>query len=379
MVAHAMSEHSSFPEPGAATSGDAAKPSPAGSAQPESVAAAPKPSPAGGRSGGRAVFALGGALVGFALGRAVDWPAPETAEPAAKHRATVTSARSPESKKPRGPSELALALATDEASRALKGRWIRAQIGPHPCVETTGPKGAIELRVSPEPKTYSLAIVAQAVGVASDAALETAVLLNGRKLGRWRIGAEWDMQALILPSGTLVDGLNTVEFELPASAAPDQPMLAVATVHLGPLFDNAYASLSTEGAGGSLIRGYYGREGDGADAVTWSAGLRTRIGLLLAPSDSDYELELQGYAFAPLQPLNVEAVVNSTSKVTARVGEGPQTVFRFPRGAFINGLNIVELVYPKAVRPSEMVKGSEDGREIALRIAKVSARPAAHP
>ena len=130
---------------------------------------------------------------------------------------------------------------------------------------------------------------------------------------------------------------------------------------------------------GSLINGYYGKEGEGAQASTWSAGLKTRIGLLLAPLNAEYDIQLEGAAFGPLQPLDVEVIVNSKSVGIAKVDNGPRYVFHAPPGAFRPGLNIVELVYPKTLRPSDSVKGSDDRRDLAIRIFKVAAAPAATP
>jgi hypothetical protein len=345
-----------------------------------SIHAAPPAPQTNAKSPGRGLAALGGGVVGFLLGLGVAWSLRPASAPSAAPSATTSEKPNASARRKSvaaGPREVVLDFGSEDADRALRGPWTKVQLAQHSAAQTPGPKSTIELQVSPDSSRYALAVLAQAPGTAAEEAVEVGVQVNQRKVGRWRIGPDWDMQAVVLPSGSLAAGLNVVEFVLPPADAEHRSLLAVATLHLGPLRAHAEVGLAGAEVRGSFIRGYYGREGEGADAATWSSGLRTRAGLLLAPENSQYELEVRGHAFEPLQPLAVEAVVNSRSIGTVQMDKGPTYVFRAPPGVFTSGLNIVELVYPKAVRPSEVLKGSEDNREIAIRIAGISAAPAA--
>jgi hypothetical protein len=321
------------------------------------------------------VFA--GVAAGFLLGFVVASSLrPEPAPPA---RELMAAAIAPSGQAgPPGPPEVALDFGTDDADRALRGSWTRTQLRQHSVAQTAGPEARVEIRLTPQvAQGYALGVLAEAVGIDPEEALEVGVRLNQRPMARWRIGPDWDMQAIVLPPGSVVAGVNVVEFAMPPATGDRRPVLALDSLHLGPLLPRAEASVGVVGVRGSLIRGYHGKEGDGPQAGTWSAGLRTRVGLLLSPASTKYELALDGHAFGPLQPMDVEAVINSKSIGTATLDKGPRSVFPIPPGLLTPGLNIVEFVYPKSVKPADTLKGSQDGRDLAIRISAVSVAPQA--
>jgi hypothetical protein len=220
-------------------------------------------------------------------------------------------------------------------------------------------------------------MIATAGGLDPNTSLDVGVRLNKKDVGHWLVEGGFQMRAFVLEAGALKAGENLIEFTTPPAVGDKKPLLQVESLFVTPLVSRGEVSLAELGAQGNLISGIYGKEGEGKNASTWSAGLRTKLGLLLGPLNTDYDLELEGYAFGPLQPLDVEAMVNGKAVGRARVDKGPRYVFHAPPGAFRAGLNVVEFVYAKVAKPSDSIKGSSDKRELAIRIVRVSATPAA--
>ncbi len=278
-----------------------------------------------------------------------------------------------------GPSEVGVELATDHEASALHGEWTRDVDPPHSFVRTAKTL-VIDISLKkPESRAYGLAAVTKAIGLVAGEALDVGIVVNGAPQGRWSLGTEWQMQALVLPLDTLHPGPNVIELALPVDARQSGAWLAIQSLHLGPVLSRAAVALSAVSARGSLVRGYYAPETAGQEVLAWSEGQRTSVGLILAPQDTDYDVEIDGYALTPLEPLPVEVRINTKTTVKAVIGKQPRTVLSVPRGAFTYGLNVVEFVYSKTARPSEIFEGSVDTREIAVRISRIAAAPAAPP
>jgi hypothetical protein len=328
---------------------------------------------------------LGGMLVGYLVGRAGGGASDVRAtDPAAISSAatTASSAAPPPSSNPSipaGPAELALSLTAPGAERAVRAGWTKGEVLGRAVIQAAGPSATLAVTLRPGPGSYGLGVIGVASGLPPDGALDVGVRVNDKDAGRWRMEATFQMQSLTLDARALSAGENTIEFSLPPSAGGSGPSLALESIHVTPLVSRAEVTLAQLGAQGGLVSGFYGREGEGAEASTWSAGLRTQVGLLMGPLSTEYDLELDGLAFGPLQPLDVEAVVNGKKVGRARVDRGPSYVFHAPPGAFKTGLNLVEFVYPKTGKPSVAIKGSHDTRDLAIRILRVSATPAATP
>jgi len=277
-----------------------------------------------------------------------------------------------------GPEELGLNFGTEEGDHALRGTWTRSVEPPHAFVQTAETLAVETLLTKPAAGAYGLALVAKAVGLVAGETLEVGVSINGRQLRGWHLGTSWDMHALILPPDTLQRGRNLLEFVLQPGAR-NSAWLVVDSLHLGPLLSRAEVEVAPVSARGSLIDGYYADEIAGRDLTTWSAGLRTRVSMLLSPQDTAYDLELDGDALTSLQPLDIEARINAKTTVKAVIGKEARTIFRVPRGALTYGLNDIEFVYSKTAKPSETFEGSQDTRDLAVRINRISAVPTAPP
>lgn len=274
------------------------------------------------------------------------------------------------------PNEFVLDFGIGDAETALRGPWTKGQIEQRGIAMTTGPAAAVEIPLTPVGSAYALAVVGRAERLGNAESLDVAVRLNGKELTKWQIGGAWEMHSTLVKPAAFSSGTNRIEFVLPTSSAGNRPGLALDSLHVAPLRARAEAPVAGATARGNLISGFYSKEGQGAQAAAWSAGKRTRVGLLLAPLNVDYNIELQGYAFGPLQPLEVEAFVNSKSVGSARIDKGPKYSYRAPSGVFTQGLNLIEFVYPKTVKPSATNKASDDNRDLAIRLLSVSASPA---
>jgi len=305
---------------------------------------------------------LGGAVLGFIVGVA------------AKQQPADTLARSPSvPAAPPGLIEVAVDLGRADSRITLLGRWTTVQRGPRRAGGIVG-TSSLSLALNPLEQAYGLAIVA----AADDGQREVHVRLNAEDVGHWVVTTAWQMHALVLPPRTLKAGVNTIEFVVPP-APGDNLALAIDSLHVVPLEASAHADAALPRPTGALIDGYYAPEGGGERATSWSAGTRTVVGLLLKPSNAPYQVELTGAAFGPLQPLSVHAEVNGQSAGSAKVAASAKHTFDVPAGALAEGSNLIELVYEKTIKPSEVDSKSRDTRDIAIRIERVAVRPITSP
>jgi hypothetical protein len=105
--------------------------------------------------------------------------------------------------------------------------------------------------------------------------------------------------------------------------------------------------------------------------------LRSTVGLLLAPISGGYKLRIHAAAFDQLAPLTVQAVVNGKEVGSFEAGELQEYVLDVADDVLTNGANLVEFRYPRAARPTEVVKGSTDDRQLAMRLYAIALTPAA--
>jgi hypothetical protein len=328
--------------------------------------------------------ALGGILLGFLIGLAVgssrSKPEIVTTSPDSEGELAPVRSGTPAASSPGataaaidGSNELAVDLGKRDKRIALTGPWTDVRIGPRSGARTAS-TAKLEVNLTPGRVAYGIALIARA----DEEKLPVGIRVNGTDAGQWSVSNEWDMYAAVLESGLLRAGANTIEFVLPEPSKGEKAEIALVidSLHLGPLQVSATADLGPANPRGALISGYYGREGEGDDAQSWSAGTKTRVGLLLKPLNSPYDLELAGAAFGPLAPLGVEAFVNGKSIGRAKLDKAQAYTFRAPPDAFVTGFNLIELVYDKTAKPSEFDKKSKDMRDLAIRFNRLTAKPA---
>ena len=330
---------------------------------------------------------LGGAVLGFLVGSSTSKSAANaTAATSATSAAPAVVASTPRSAPSasaaptaatlpaEGPSQLAVDMGAPDRRLALTGPWSDVQLGSRSAARIAH-TGTIDVALNPASDPYGLAIVARA----DEPELEVGVRANEQELGRWKLGTDWKMYSLVVQRGTLKAGVNSIQLVMPPPKGDKAVAMVIDTLHLGPLQMTAYADLAGPNPSGSLIDGYYGREGEGENAQSWSAGKHTRVGLMLKPLNAPYELELVGAAFGPLQPLVVHAEVNGRSAGSNKLDKDGKYVFSVPAGALVSGFNLIELKYDKIIKPSQVDANSKDQRELAIRIGRVAAKPVSTP
>jgi hypothetical protein len=332
-------------------------------------------------------IALGCVGLGFLLGRWGTGPAspvprsestapiPSLETPHAEVK-TVTSGE-PKVSPPSAHDDVVLDLGTAEVHGALHGRWTDASSGQRTAVRTTGTAG-LAVAINPGGESYGIGIVGRAEAEPGDH-LDVTVKLNETTVGSWKVTPDWEMYAVVVQAKQLKQGSNSIDFEFKTSDAKRAPALVLDTFHLASLNASAEADLGPVKASATLVSGYYGREGTGPDAFSWSEGKRTRVGLLLKPLNVDYELNIEGAAYGPVQPLEMKALVNGHAIGSSKVSAGPRSSFKVPAGSFVTGMNTVDLVYSRSIRPSQVNPNSKDERELAMRILRVGARPSGAP
>jgi hypothetical protein len=228
------------------------------------------------------------------------------------------------------------------------------------------------MALTPVEQTYALAMVACAEADERD----VIVRVNAEDVGHWLVTTAWKMHTLVVRPRTLKPGVNSVEFVLAPTRGDNPVAIAISSLHVGPLETSAHADAAAPSPSGSLVDGYYAREGEGEQGTSWSAGTKTEVSLLLTPLNAPYQVELTGAAFGPLQPLSVQTRVNGQSAGSANLDKMRKYTFDVPAGALVEGSNLVELIYPRTLKPSEVDSKSSDSRDIAVRIARVSVKPA---
>jgi hypothetical protein len=320
-----------------------------------------------------------GYLVGSARARDGAVPTPPAMEstrlaPAPAPKATTSGAkvRRRPAAEPDGAAHVAVDMGKPDSRIALAGPWSDVQLGSR----TAGRLGftaSLTTTLTPTGDPYGLAIVARV----DEGALDVGVRVNEQDVGRLRVSTGWDMHAMVLQPDALRAGANTLEFVLPPGPNNKAVAMLIDSLHLAPLQMRAHADLSGANPHGALIDGYYGREGEGEQAQSWSAGKQTRAGLMLKPLNADYEVELRAAAFGPLQPLGVEARVNGTSVGSVNIDKEESYSFRVPAGLLSVGYNTVTFAYAKTIKPSESDPTSRDQRELGIRISRVTVKPTA--
>ena len=351
----------------------------------EGTSARSPSSGSGGSSGAALRFGLTGGAIGAAIGLVVgvligrgmapkEAPAVRTAEPRSASVASSGDTRLPPLPKIQMRA-LRLDLGTRRAAGSLRDGWVRhAKVDGRSVSQTQGAKSTVVVKLNPEASPYAVTAVMK-----SAAASELAVQLNGRELGKWKVGADWEMQTLAAPAGVVTDGENTIEIRanVKPSATGDAALgVSMSTLQLSPLAPHTNVYAGARNARPFMLNGFYGSEGTAGNATVWSRGGTSKVAVLLDPAPGPYELGIRGHAFSPIAPLTVEARVNgrSVGEVSVESKPGWQN-FDVPGGLLERGLNHVEFVYATTAKPSDTQTGSKDTRDLAVRFQEISVRP----
>ncbi len=280
---------------------------------------------------------------------------------------------------PKSPAGVRLDLGTKASQGALKGSWQPQGRMEHRTVAVAQGSGAsIVITKAPPAGTLTLAVVAKTVGLAASSRLAVDVKVNDDKSATWQVGSDWQLLSAKLAANTGKKSPTTIEFSWPQVASGQgqerKPTLAVDFVQLTTLEATAALSLKRVQDRAQLLSGFYRVESN--NATVWSRGLRSTMGIMLAPVAKSYELKIRAYSFTAVAPLLVQAEVNGkiigSTPVSVKLGE---VVFKLPKGALVYGANQVSLIYPKTGRPADNNPQSRDNRDLAIRFFGMTLKP----
>jgi hypothetical protein len=152
----------------------------------------------------------------------------------------------------------------------------------------------------------------------------------------------------------------------------ERAIVSLDSMAVVPIDKQVSFSMGSE-AVGRLINGFSNSEGQSV----WSHGLRSSVGVVMAPSPVSYRLTVRGRALAALAPLSVQGKVAGVdvgiAVFSAKMGESAWTI---PANVVRAGLNELEFSYPNTARPAELDPKSRDRRPLALKFSRISLAPA---
>ncbi len=206
--------------------------------------------------------------------------------------------------------------------------------------------------------------------------------LGGEALGSVELHPEIDLHTLLLDQRHIIPQ-GKLELVSERRTAPGKAQLS--HLALSPLGPRVELAVGTPEARPYLVSGFYPDEADGNRRAAWGAGERSRFALVLAPDDTDYQIQLVAHAHAAVAPLMLKATLERAGEPATpsagkpkepsprslgeqRVGPGwGYVTFRVPRGALTTGVNQLTLHYPTTAKPSDTEPGSSDNRSLAVR------------
>jgi len=251
--------------------------------------------------------------------------------------------------------------------------------GGKPFVWNDGPASVFEGHLATPSSPHLLSFTAQAIPGVSG---RTRLSVNDRPLGTVELATDWRRTELLVPAELLRLGTNRVRLEYEATITPaalnadstDERQLAARfrNFALTALPDRTLLDLGTSEARSSLLEGWAEDEREGERTVLWSLGERSRLSVWLA-GKRDARLSVEARAYPPALPMNVEVRLNDTPvgtfQPTAAWGTHELTL---PARFFANGPSLVEFHYDRTAKPSQAEAGSQDERELALRVDRIT-------
>lgn len=255
-------------------------------------------------------------------------------------------------------------------------------------VYSDGKSSTTQLMLLPRGREYWLNLTAKAHPDLPDKKLRVNVSINRTKVGSLEIGKDWDAHHLLIETSKLRPGANTVDFRYPdtvelAPSDPDgrprevavmvermglRPSSHALNVEVGHPDDRAY-----------LVNGFTQDPPWGAPKrFVFSEGQTSRMAFPLKPSDGPYTMALTAFAFEPLAPVEVTVRINDAEPVgkLKLTKEDKKQELTIPAGVLVAGTNSLVFEYSKTGKPSELIEGSQDVRELAAGISVVHVHPA---
>jgi hypothetical protein len=247
---------------------------------------------------------------------------------------------------------------------AAKGLAL-ARVQKREVANLVGTEATVPFQIAANDSSYVLASVVVLEGAKS---ANLKFQLDGKPAGASSLNEGWNLFTSPIQSGALSGTDHELALRL---EAPEGGSLGVESVAVLPVTAGVDMAMGTP-AVGSLIEGF---SRPSRDSV-WSHGLRSVVGVVLAPSAADYRLKVEAAAISKLVPLSVSVKVNGkdvgSDLAQKKVSE---LSWGIPAKVLQNGVNRIEFSYPQTATPSEYDTKSTDNRPLALRFHRLTIQP----
>lgn len=242
-------------------------------------------------------------------------------------------------------------------------------------VWSEGPTSLVQGRLDQPELPHLLSFTAQAMHGTSG---RMGVSINGHPLRTLELPSEWLALQVLVPERLLRAGLNQVRFDYETTVAPaalstsssDRRELSARfrEIALVPLPERSVIDAGTPEARSALLDGWSADEREGERSVVWSSGPRARLRVWL-PGARDARLSIEARGYAPALPLGVEVLLEGQPVGKLSPGATWQShELTLPARFFAQGESILELRFDRTASPRDHEPGSDDTRELALRV-----------
>jgi GPI mannosyltransferase 3 len=239
-----------------------------------------------------------------------------------------------------------------------------------------GPSSVVEGSILDPSAAHLLEVTARAMAGTSGRAR---VVVGDRPLGTLQVGPMWSTQKLFIARGTLRRGLNRLRFEYedtvtPASrdaASSDERQLSIGfdRIRIEALPPATVLDLGTPGARAALLDGWSGDEVEAERTVIWSVGDRSLLRTSLLGARL---LRVEARAYLPAAPVHVDVAIGGEHvgafDATERWDRHELVV---PEQLATDLSSLIELRVDHTASPARHEPGSNDRRELALRVDRV--------
>jgi GPI mannosyltransferase 3 len=278
-------------------------------------------------------------------------------------------------------SALDIDLGTSDGRAALESGFSGDElVGKRTAVWSIGPSSRVTISLGEN----SFPTVLRMLGLALQpiAPVEVSVSINDKMAGALLIPAKWTSAALLLPEGALRPGTNAIDLRYSATGRPkdldprsqDDRLLSVMwdRISLDPVPKVSLIDLGTPTARPHLLGGWSGDERTSGRTVVWSDASSSAVAFRRPAANAGCSLKLTLQAFTGALPLVVKASVNgiATGELSP-TGEWRSYELTVPAANLLDTVNVLKLDYSKTARPKDAAPGSNDMRDLAVRVDEV--------
>jgi GPI mannosyltransferase 3 len=275
-------------------------------------------------------------------------------------------------------SSLDIDVGTSDGRAALESGFSGDEtIGKRTAVWSIGPASRVTVSLN----DGALPVILRVLGLAFHpiAPVDVSVSVNDRAAGVLRIPARWTSSALVLPEGAIRTGINAIDLRYSVTGRPkdfdpntqDDRVIAVMLdrISLDPVPRVGRIDFGVPAARAHLLKGWSNDERTAGRTVVWSDGPSSEVAFRRPSSKMGCALKVMLQVFPGALPLSVKASVNgNVAGELSPSGEWGSHEIYVAAADLNDGVNILRFDYTKTARPKEAVTGSNDSRELAVRV-----------